>query len=676
MAQRFDKDLETYRTLLEPPKSFKDGFGWTTICGIFFCGLIMLPGSIYLGLMTGGSLGASASWVTVILFAQIARRAMKTMERQELVVLLHAASIMIAANAMFPGGPFGHLVYRAFLATSEAARDAGMIGSFPDWWVPGPESDAILERSFFHSDWMKPIIIGLFMSITGLISRYTLGYFFFRITSDIEKLPFPMAPINAQGAMALADMNAKPEPGKPKSNRWRMFSLGSVLGITFGAIQVGIPAITGLLLDKPVFLIPQPFLDTTTLTESILPATPTGVALDLGIIILGFVLPFYAVLGTFIAIIATLVLNPILHNAGILSHWQPGMNTVNTAFANNIDFWMSFGIGAGFGIAAVSIFSTVRDVIRMRRRHAAERQAGKREEFIKEGRGDFPLWMSLVGYILSASAVITLCYHLLDDFPLPFLLIFSFIYNPFISYVNARLLGMTGQGVDIPFVKETSFLVSGAKGVDIWLAPIPIENYGGMAQSFRVNELTGVNFRSLLKTDLVAIPMLFLLSGLFWAFIWKSGPIPSDAYPYAQVHWEYASKNNVLLYSSTFVAEGEDPETKTIADSQFMKAVHPYVIGGGFTFTVAAFTVLSVVGLPVMLIYGVIRGLGTFPHIMVLEIVGALIGRYYFQKKFGRHEFLRMAPAVLAGFFTGVGLISMATIAMNLIKNAVSGTPF
>jgi hypothetical protein len=35
-----------------------------------------------------------------------------------------------------------------------------------------------------------------------------------------------------------------------------------------------------------------------------------------------------------------------------------------------------------------------------------------------------------------------------------------------------------------------------------------------------------------------------------------------------------------------------------------------------------------------------------------------------------------MAPVVLAGYYTGVGLIGMATIAMNLIKNAVSSAPF
>ena len=52
------------------------------------------------------------------------------------------------------------------------------------------------------------------------------------------------------------------------------------------------------------------------------------------------------------------------------------------------------------------------------------------------------------------------------------------------------------------------FILSGANSLDIWLAPIPIANYGYVAQSFRVNELTGVRFTSLFYSEAVAIPVL------------------------------------------------------------------------------------------------------------------------------------------------------------------------
>jgi hypothetical protein len=706
---RVDKELEQYRNLLKTPDTYEEGFGWTTIIGIFFCGAIMMPGAIYLGLMTGGTMGSAATWVTVILFSEVTRRAMKTMSKGNLIVLLHAAGVMMAGSALIPGGPFGGLVYRAFLVTSDAARDMGMRDYFPTWWCPKPDSPAITERMLFHKDWLVPALILAFVSIIGLVNKYTLGYFFFRLCSDVEQLPFPLAPISAQGALALADSTKKSdeleaeeqevdEEGNRVFSKWRIFSLGSAIGIAFGLIQVGVPAITGLFLDKPVFLIPQPYLDTTTVTEVLLPATPTGMVIDPGIILMGMVLPFWAVVGSFSAIVTTLILNPILHFSEVLVQWQPGMNTVNTSFVNSIDFWMSFGFGTSAAIAVISIFSTLRDVFR--RGREARRQANaatanaavvtdSRQAAVGSlwktpdiGRGDYPMVFAIIGYLLAAAAMVALCNHLVPGI-LGFLIVFTCIYNPFISYINARLLGLTGQAVDIPFIREGCYILSGYNKLDIWLAPIPIANYGGMAQSFRVNELTGVRFSSLMKADVVALPVLYILSFVFWSFIWKSNAIPSDIFPAAQLNWELSAKSTTLLYSATFHPEAEAAgmvgaaeAASRFADTEFAKALHPRVIAAGGGITLLLFLIFNILRLPTLFIYGMIRGFGALPHTMVLEIFGALLGRYYFQKKFGSSNFLRMAPVVLAGYYTGVGLIGMATIAMNLIKNAVSSAPF
>jgi hypothetical protein len=700
-----DKEIELYRGLLDRPTEFRDAFGWSTVFGIFFCGLVMLPGSIYLALMTGGNLGPAASWVTVILFMEIARRALKPLSRQHLVILLHAANVMMAVNLLFPGGPMGGIVYRAYIATSEVARDAGMTGAFPSWFCPPPDSPAITGRLLLHKDWLVPIAIAAFVMVIGFVKRYTLGYFFYRITSDVENLPFPLAPIAAQGAMALSEADSRQTvktadaPGvhawdegdaKPRRMSWRVFSLGAVLGLVFGLVQVGIPGLTRAFFGKAFFLLPQPFVDTTVLTQGLLPATPTGLTVDLGIILVGFVLPFWSVIGTFLAIIVTLVANPLLQQAGVLNRWQPGMDTVNTTFSNSIDFWMSFTIGAGLGIAVICIFASTRDVIAkvreyrrfrvVRPAHDTSRAAGISSSIWEtpKGRGDYPLWLALVLYLAAASAVVMLCIALLPKTfgVIFFLIFFTFIYSPFISYVNARLLGLTGQSVDIPFVREGAFLMSGARGLDIWLAPVPVENYGYMAQAFRINELTGVSFRSLIKTELVALPVLFILSMVFWGYIWKSDAVPSDLFPAAQVNWELAAKNQVLLFSSTFVPPGEDSANVSIMDSEFMQAVHPQTIGVAFAGCVGLYAVLSFFGLPVMLVYGMIRGLGQLPHFMLLELVGALLGRLYFQRKYGQRQFLILAPALVAGYFTGVGLLSMVTMALMLIKSAITSAPF
>jgi hypothetical protein len=677
-------EIDEYRKLVEPPSEFKDGFGWTTVLGILFCGLIMMPGGIYLGLMTGAGIGSAASWVTVILFLEIARRAMKPLSKQHLVLLLHAATVMMASNLLFPGGPFGQLVYRAYLVGSEAVRDSGMLGAFPGWFAPPPDSAAIVERTLWHKDWLLPIGILVFMGVISVVQRYTLGYFFFRLTSDVERLPFPLAPVSALGATALSDAEpSKDDPATPATGaaneRRRVFSLGVVLGLAYGALMVGVPAVTALFLDKPLYLIPQPFVDATTVTESLLPATPLGVTLDLGVLFLGFVLPFWTVVGTFVAILLTMILNPTLHHLGVLHTWQPGMDTVNTAFSNNIDFWLSFSIGAGLGLAAVSVFNTVRDV-RARMRAVAKQPKAERRDLWqppRPGRGDYPVWIALVIYGATALATVGLCLLLLPRTPgvIFFLFFFAFAYSPFISYVNARLLGLSGQGVDIPFVREGAFLLSGARGLGIWLAPVPLENHGWQAQSYRVNELTGVRFWSLLKTELVILPVLFALSLLFWAFIWKADAVPSAFFPWAQVNWELQAKNSVLLYSSTF-APSDGADLLRMADSQFMKAIHPNVIFGGFASGVGLFGITSWAGLPSLFYYGIFRGLGQLPHTMLLELAGALLARYWLQKRFGRAKFLQSSPILLAGYLTGVGLMAMATIALRLIQSAITTAPF
>jgi hypothetical protein len=674
-------ETEEYRKLVEPPAQFKDGFGWTTVLGIFFCGLVMMPGGIYLGLMTGAGIGSAASWVTVILFMEIARRAMKPLSKQNLVLLLHAATVMMASNLLFPGGPFGQLVYRAYLVGSEAVRDSGMLGAFPSWFSPAPDSPAILQRSLWHVDFIAPIGIVAFMSVISLLQRYTLGYFFFRLTSDVERLPFPLAPVSALGATALSDIESAEDGAAAAASgmRRRVFSLGVVLGLAYGALMIGVPSVTALFLDKPFYLIPQPFADATTLTEGLLPATPLGVTLDLGVLLLGFVLPFWTVVGTFVAILITLLLNPTLHHFGVLHTWQPGMDTVNTAFSNNIDFWLSFSIGSGLGLAAVSLFNTVRDVrTRLRELGRGNAEGRRLWQPPREGRGDYPIWIALAVYTATALLVVGLCLLLLPRTPgvVFFLFFFAFAYSPFISYVNARLLGISGQGVDIPFVREGAFLLSGARGLAIWLAPVPLENHGWQAQSYRVNELTGVRFWSLIKTELVVLPVLLALSLLFWSFIWKADAVPSALFPWAQVNWELQAKNSVLLYSATFVPPGAAGGMAQMADSQFMKAIHPGVIGSGFASGVGAFALSSWLGLPSMFFYGIFRGLGQLPHTMLLELAGALIARRWLHRRYGRHNFLQASPILLAGYLTGVGLLAMATIALRLIQSAVTTAPF
>ena len=86
----------------------------------------------------------------------------------------------------------------------------------------------------------------------------------------------------------------------------------------------------------------------------------------------------------------------------------------------------------------------------------------------------------------------------------------------------------------------------------------------------------------------------------------------------------------------------------------------------------AAYAILAVFNMPVMLIFGMIASVGTVPHAVFPQFFGALLERYYMEKKFGRQKWHRYTPVLAAGYACGTGLVGMATVAVALISKTVS----
>ena len=85
---RVSDEVETYRNLMQTPQTYEDGFNRKTVFGALFLGLVMLPGSIYLGLLAGQGMGPAAVWVTVILFVEVTRRSLQRLDRSEIYMLI------------------------------------------------------------------------------------------------------------------------------------------------------------------------------------------------------------------------------------------------------------------------------------------------------------------------------------------------------------------------------------------------------------------------------------------------------------------------------------------------------------------------------------------------------------------------------------------------------------
>jgi hypothetical protein len=656
MSALNDKELNQYRDLIKPPGYFDEGFSWKSLLGALFVGLVMLPASMYMGLAIGEGIGPAAQWVTVILFLEMAKRARSTLKPAELFILFAMVGTLV-------GSPMQGLFWNQFLVQSEAARGFGLSDSFPAWFVPS--DPAVLDqRSFLMWEWFLPLMLVLVGQISGRIDSLVLGYGLFRIASDIEKLPFPMAPLGASGVMALSEN----QMGK-EGWRWRCFSIGTAFGLIFGFLYYGIPVLsTALGMSEPLMLLPLPWLETSVKTETVLKAMPTGLSLDMANFFVGMALPFFGVLGACIALVVTCVANPLLVHFKVLTSWKPGMQTVEILFNNSVDFYLSFGLGLALAVALIGAYQCFSSLKQAKERgFDAAVATATPVKVVKTGRGDIRTWLVIVTYLCSSTFYICLCGWLLDwdfrgSYLLPILLFFAFVYTPVVSYVTARLEGLVGGAFDLPFIREAAFIFSQFKGIEIWLLPIPLRNFGGGDTSnYRISELLGCSFRSIWKMTAVTVPLVFLLSLLYGQFIWSLGPIPGPQYPYAQALWELNARQQCLVLSSTVTGF-----------SPFMEALKPAYIAAGGILGLSIYSGLAAFGLPILLLFGVVKGLGgSIPQSLITQFAGALFGRYVMAPRFGEERWRNYAPVLFAGYACGAGLVMMFASGVRFLSASV-----
>lgn len=652
-----DDDLRRGAAGSEPTSEpYVDGFTWKTVAGVFVIGLVMVPGSIYLSLVVGQTIGAAAEWVTIIIFAELARRTFAALRKQEVYVLFYVASGVMSAGAM---GWAGGLIWNQYLVNSQPARtitlaDGGTISSeIPDWVAPQPDSEALLQRRLIHRDWLKAIGIMIVVGLLGRLNSFGLGYALFRLTSDVERLPFPLAPIAAEGATALAETGDRRE-----SWRWNMFSTGAVIGVAFGALYVGVPILTEVLLGESWQILPIPFADLTPATQGVLPAAPAAISFDLGSLFVGFVIPFPIVLASFLAsLLSSLVVSPLLHRAGVLTSWQPGMGVIKTELANQVDFWLSLGIGVSIAVAVIGLYKVSQSA-----REAWRAGKGGRLTLLPPpaGRGDIPVKYALLAWFISAVGIIAVCHILIPRFPLFWIVLFALVVTPLNSYVSARMIGLAGSTVSFPYVKEGVVVMSGYRGVDIWFAPIPLADHGRMAQQFRETELTKTKLTSLIKAEVLILCIGLFCSFFFWSVFWRQGAIPSSQYPYAAAFWPRQALFQCLWATAN---QGEQ--------AAFMRALHPEYIAVGGVLALALYAGNAALGWPVLFYYGFIGGLGGLPNTTILMFIGGLLGRYYFARKIGAERWRKYTPVLCAGFFCGMGLIGMVSVSVSLLRSVI-----
>jgi len=646
---------------------FESGFNITTIAASLFVAIIMMPAAIYMGLMVGQGVGGAAQWVTMILFLEMAKRSLRPLKKQEIFMIhnmvgatMAAGAVLGAATLVLPGGIFSSFVWNAYLKQSPYAEGFGLTPHIPKWACPPMGSEALRERTFLHKDWFIPGLLLVVNAVMAKAGQYSMGYAIFRYTSDIERLEFPMAPIAAQGTMALAESGAGKETW-----RWRIFSIGGMIGLVFGLLYVAVPAITGTMMSEPFMILPIPFFDATDEISNFLPCGMLGLSTNIGLLFTGFILPFWVIMGMFVgSVVSGVVANPLLYKyTDIMKSWSPGMSAIPTNTATRMDFWIPYCIGFGILVAFVGIWKTINAF------RKTKKGSGQGAKTPPPGRGDCPIWMALAGYYVVTIFYLWLIHILVPDFPLWILAFFGFILSPLLSYINGRMVGLTGGygGVGFPYLFEYLVVLSGYEGAKIWFAP-SIAHPGGPS-GFKIAELTRTKFSSLIKLGFTALGITTVFSFVFWHLIWRMGPIPSSAYPYINRFWPMHAIMK-SLWATLYLEGGPKFMLESITRWQF--------ILWGFGSGLFLFSFLTVLKLPILFFYGIVGGIAPLPHQVMPMFIGALLARFYLGRKFGGYETFRKkyAPVFLAGFGCGMGLIGMASISLVLIAKTVTALIF
>ncbi len=650
-----------------PPKvdQFEDGFGWQAVAGALVLGFLVLPATNYLSLVIGGEAGVGGAmrWVLLIFFAEVAKRSFTTLKTQQLYVLHFMAGAALSS-------PFGGYLWIQYVAQSEYVQGLGLAAELPKWAVPRAEEIQAAGRTFFAKPWLPIILLGVFGQIIARIDNYGLGYVLYRVVSDVEKLPFPFAPVGAAGIVALST-----DRGEETTWRWRCFAIGSMIGAVWGAVYICVPMITQAILPKRVELIPLIFKDFTEQVSRFLPAVPFNLVIDFGAFLSGMIIPFWGVMGGFIGLVITMIANPILQQAGILSSWRPEMGFIDTTFWNNLDFYLSFTLGLTLAVTFSQFFiflsTFVKDFLKPKARALSNgKPLGQRMKETwrilvtnNRARGDFSVFIALGLYAMSSFSWICLGYYLVPGYPWIIMGFYALIYTPVISYATAKLEGICGRAVNIPYLYELTILLSGHRGVDIWFAPMPIRNVGSETVGFRILELTGTKIISQVKTILLTLPIVLVASFATAELLWRMAPVPSAAYPYTQKMWELDLRNWCLMKTATL--EG---------GSQVLESLHMEYALWGFGTGGGLFLVLSALGLPIMLVFGAVLGLAqSSPGSMFCVMLGAFVGKFYFKRRY-KDMWLRYMTAILAGFGCGMGLASMIAMSFNIIARMLSPT--
>ncbi|RLG79364.1 MAG: hypothetical protein DRO13_06110 [Thermoprotei archaeon] len=633
-------------------EEFKPGFTWRSALALVFASLTILPVNLYLQLVSGATIAGAATYITLIVFTELASLMGSPLTTQEVFIIFMMASVVAGSPVYI------NFVYRSYFVTSpitwtfkDPFSGKPLPEVIPSFWAPPYYSMAHKVRSFLHPEWIFPQLLSHFQfGILFIIQEIALTMLCSALYLDIEELPFPLADVNYQLIETLSTRSEE---------KMNVFLGSAFIGAFYSFIVYGIPTLMLGLFNVQLQIIPVPWADLTTGylgVEKIMPGACFGISTDPLAFATGFILPLRVLIYMFIGSVATWTFGNWLALTVFRSYfpqwaseWKRGMSLSLIWQRSLLRVWIGPQIGIIVGLSILTFLWSFRAILRSLK--SLMRARGLRE------KGYLPLPVLLLMYLGATGLSVLLFHFFVPDFPILFAALVSMGFSFLLATVSTRIRGETTIYAYPPYIWWGIVYLSGYPKTDAFFFQPVI---GGSSvplwtEALKTARLTRTRMFDFFKAFIFAFVLYLAFSFIFVSFFWLMAPIPSYVYPWTTIQWPIQAITECMWYSRQITTR-VDLIGYSIAFVLILGVIQKVLARlTGFS--------LDVVSL--------LTGTTVIPPGVVTMLIGGLVGRFLLQRIFGRERWREINSLVVAGIATGEGIIvGIAAASILMFKTA------
>ncbi|MCS7119831.1 MAG: hypothetical protein RMJ07_06660 [Nitrososphaerota archaeon] len=622
---------------------FKGGLTWRSLLALMYIVFVFQPGLAYLHLQIGGvPVMGAIQWATILLFIEICSITGNPLTINE-AIIIYLASGQTIKYWWFLAPEMGALshpgwIYQAYLKYSPYSQAFGIADKIPSFYSPSYE--VFMARTLIHPEWMPILLNTIAFYVAAMFGDICLTILAYILYARVEQLPFPTARPVVEATETLIQRDWK--------RMGAMVATASFAAI-YGLIIYVAPLLSTVLWGVTISIVPVPWVDLNSFIQLALPGASFGIATDLAIMTVGFIIPFKVVLGSLIgSITAYLVGNYLLVSnkiTGLANEYVYGMPIQTLWQRSVLHVWAMPMIGMGI---AVGIMPLVLHPNILRRTFSALRRLKT------ESPLGFSVWWIIIPFIIATLGLSLFDWWLAPDCPLPILIFLNVVW-PFISMlIVARAQGL-GVSVGVPYMREMTFRASGYPGINAWFVPIYAPSPA--AEPFKICEMTKTKLMDYVKAQYIIFPIALIAGFFFMQSLWSIAPIPSYVYPGVLMSWPVQATFQSLLVS---------PEAGVFFE--------PTRILYGLLAGSIIYAVADRVGFAATAV-GIASGLSSAPPYPVATFIGAIIGRLI-AKMMGKEWWDKYRGVMYAGVLLGEGIMVVAGSAVAIIARGMWAAPY